>query len=158
MRYLTPTQFAAAMDRKAKALKVNVRAAQDEILKEAQAEFVKASSGPLSTRQLRKMGRPYGRGIGAKIMRAVGNIDPDELNTQKGDFRKNWKKAGPRFRGGGYDGSVVNTTMFGHWTAAQIMLGTNRMIPRRIDTAVARKMRAKYRLKMRGALRKALRA
>jgi hypothetical protein len=158
VRYLTPTQFAAAMDRKAKALQVNSRAALAATIAETQQEFVKASSGPLSTRQLAKMGHPYGRGMGAKIMRAVANIDPDTLNAQKGDFRKNWKKAGPRYRGGGYDGSVVNTTMFGHWTAAQIFLGTNRMIPRRIDQAVVRKMRPKFRMRQRAALRKALRA
>lgn len=144
---MTPEQFARAIDKKASAFKAGARAAMAETITETQKEFVKRSSGSLTSGVLRKMGHPYA------TRDPQTPIDPTIINTQSGEFKRAWKKAGPRQRGGGYEGSVTNTDPKAHY-----MLGTKRMVARRIDQYVADQMRPRYKTKMRGALRKALRS
>jgi len=147
MRYLTPDQFGARMAAIAKALKENVRTGQAEILTETQQEFVKRSSGTLTSGVLRKMGHPYA------TRSPQTPVDPSIVNDQGGGVRRGWRKAGPRFQNGAYRGSVTNSD-----PNAQFLLGTKRMVKRPIDTYVAGVMRPKFRNRMRAALREGLKA
>jgi hypothetical protein len=148
MKWLTPAQFAAACDRKGKALQAEVKAGLADTLTEARAEAVKRSSGTLTAGMLRKMGHPY-------ATRAPNaSVDPSTINAQTGEFRRAWKKAGPRLRGGALSGEVVNTSK----VAPYLLKGTKRMIKRPIAKALADAMRPRFKARMRTALRRGLRA
>jgi len=153
MRYLTPERFCQALESKERALKSEVRNALAETLEDTRATVVRNSSGPLSAKRLAQMGHPYGRSLGASLIRTVANVDPMLINLQKGAFVRGWKKAGPRLRAGALSGEVTNTD-----PKAKYMFGTKRMVPRRVDIATAREVYPRFKARVFTATKKALRA
>jgi hypothetical protein len=139
---MTPQQFAAAMRHKATAVKTAVIAAERETVKETARELVKGSSGSLTSGQLARAGHPYAR-------RAPNSsYDPATINAQTGKFRASWVKSGPVSGGGSLRSSVVNTD-----PVAKYMMGTRRMVARRLDTAVAARMKPVRMARLRAAMR-----
>lgn len=140
------SKFGDAITRKIAALEREVIAAENASADEALKLFTKLSSGGISTKRLRLMGHPYAR-------RAPQSLDPSVINAQSGKFRDSWKKTSARMMGRDLSTSVVNTDK-----TAKYMLGTNRMIARPIDQAVAAMMRPRRLARLQKALLKGVSA
>lgn len=144
---MSPAEAADAIRRKASTLRAAVTAAERRTVTEAQGMLVKRSSGTLRTKTLRKMGHPYAR-------RAPQTpIDPSIVNTQGGKFRRSWKKAGPRMKAGGLRSSVTNSD-----PKSKYFFGGGRMVARRPDIWVADRIRRIRRVRIRYAIRQALKS
>lgn len=139
--------FAIAMKRKRDAVLRELLAAENRVLDETQAMFVRASSGSISTKTLRLMGHPYAK------RDPQTPLNPAVINDQGGPFKKDWRKTKSRMVGGVMRGRVVNVD-----TKAKYMLGTRKMIRRPIDAAVANAMKPRRLSLLRNALARAFRA
>lgn len=127
-------EFSDTMGRIERALRENIRQAEARSVKEAKQAFVKRSSGMLTTKQLRQMGHPF-----ASRAPQPGAADPDIVNDQGGPFRDDWTAFPPTVNGAGtMQSSVVNLD-----PKSRFMFGTNRMIKRGIDDAVAAEIEPK---------------
>lgn len=94
--------------------------AEREIMRRALAEARRISSGPYSTRTLRRMGHPYSR------RRPHPPLSAYHINVQTGRFRAGWRVVGPIKRSEGIAAALVNESAH----AGFLRLGTTRMIPR----------------------------
>jgi len=111
-----------------RALRQNIRAAEERSVREAHRAFVRRSSGTLSTKRLRQMGHPY-----AARAPQPGTADPTIINEQTGVFKRDWTAFPPTVNGAGtMQSSVINLD-----PKSAYMFGTTRMIKRGIDDAVA---------------------
>lgn len=144
---MRPAQFAVAMKRKRAAILREAIAAENRAIDETQTMFTQMSSGTISTRQLRLMGRPYAK------RDPQTPLNPAVINDQGGAFAKDWRKSGAVWTGGVIRGSVRNVD-----PKAKYMQGTRTMVPRLIDVAVALRMKPRRFLLLRNALARAFRA
>ena len=153
MRYLRIDDFCTALARKASAIDSNIRDAENITARQAKQLFLQSSRGPYKQKTLTAMGHPYGRKKSSRIMLTVANIDPTIINIQSGNFLRRWgvnkcKKSGNKLLT-----QVLNSSV-----EAKYMLGTKRMVPRRIDLRVAKQITAFRINRARIALRAGLRA
>lgn len=148
---MTPDQFSAAMKRKAKAIEAEIRSAENRTAEEAKGLLVQYSGGPYSLRELAKMGHPYARRLNGR--RLTMYLDPTIINQQSGRFRRSWGKQLCRWNGKQLVVSVTNSS-----PEAAFMLGTTKMMPRRIDKRVAEELRQRHFNRLRSALRRGLRS
>lgn len=121
------SQVAAALRRKADAIKQRTRDAEADNARRLLDIARAYSSGPFSTRQLRQMGHPYAR----RNPRPPGN--PAVVNRQTGLFRASWRlvKTANGWR-------VENLAPYARYFNDK---GTRRMIRRPIMRAIGQKAR-----------------
>jgi len=148
---MTPDQYCAKILQIAKALETEVRRAEEATAKECVQMYVQASGGPYSLRQLARMGHPYGKGLDRKVFRLVSRLDPTIINDQTGNFRRAWFMQ--RYYSRNSKIQVINNTK-----EARFMLGTKRMIARRIDQRVTDLIEPIRNRRLLAALQKALRS
>jgi hypothetical protein len=90
-----------------------------------------------STKQLRRMGHPYGKRYARRNRKAPLKalpVPPFYINRQKGLFLKSWRSRIVR-RASGFRGLVVNTTKY-----SGFMLGTKKMIKRPVIEEAERRV------------------
>lgn len=116
----------------------HAKAAETLSLADAKQEALEASSGALSTAELRRRDHPYARRHGS------ATEDPQILNSQSGDFRRAWRASAVTRRVGKLTGTVRNTDR-----KAKYMRGTEKMLPRPVAARVITRVRRirRYRLK-----------
>lgn len=114
-----PGQIAIVLRRTAHAMEAGAKAAESEAAKVAMEIAHDLSSGPITSRELRKLGHPYGHG-------RTPPADPAILNLQSGAFKAGWRIIGPRKSGDGLRTTLVNASPY----AGHLLRGTRRMIPR----------------------------
>ena len=143
---MTPFKFAMTIHRIAAALRTEIIAAEALTLEQARDALIKRSSGTITTKALRTMGHPYA------VRDPQTPLDPSLINAQSGDFKRSWKKTGPKSTIAGVVSSVVNTD-----PKAKYMFGTRKMVARRVDIYVAAQMAPRRRFHLDRGVRRALR-
>lgn len=126
-------QFSAEMERIRKELQGGIRKAEQRSVREAHRSFVARSSGQTTTKQLRMAGHPFA----TRAPQAA--YDPTIINDQGGPFRNDWVSGGPAINGAGtMQSSVINVD-----PKSVFMFGTDNMVKRGIDDAVAAEIEPK---------------
>ena len=117
------------------------------VIQEAMRLAVTYSSGPYKQAELTAAGHPYSR-------RAPNaSYDPTIINAQSGVFRASWVVPAQEHTAGGILTRCINTD-----PKAAYMLGTDRMVPRRIDTRVLTEIMPRREAGLRDAVKRALKA
>ncbi|WP_394794869.1 hypothetical protein [Armatimonas sp.] len=104
---------------------------------DAKRELMEASSGGLSTAELRRRDHPYARRHG------TAREDPEVINEQTGKFKRSWRATRPTRTGNRLRSRIRNTD-----PKAKFMHGTTAMLLRPIIRRVKRRIRRirRYRL------------
>ena len=118
-----------------------VIAAEAITLEDAKKEALRASSGTLSTKALRRMRHPYAR------RDPQTPLDPGLINAQSGRFRRSWRTRRPRRSGRKITSKLRNSDPKGKW-----MRGTSKMIERPVLVRIAKAIRPIRRYRLRQAV------
>lgn len=124
-----------------KRLVERVAAAEALTLADAKEEALEASSGPLSTAELRRRDHPYA------VRHGVATEDPEVINEQTGRFKRRWQTRRPIKTGTRLESRLRNTD-----PKAKYMHGTDVMLPRPIIRRVARRIKPMRRVRVQRAL------
>lgn len=146
---MTPEAAAAALKRRATALRPQARQALDAIVTVGERAALLASSGSLSTAQMRRVGHPYA------TRRSMTGLAAAFINDQGGPFARSWGIRRSQPAASGYRASVFNRD-----PKARFLVGRTRpkskMVLRAIDLLVRAQMQRIARRTLVAALRKAL--
>ncbi|WP_395089293.1 hypothetical protein [Armatimonas sp.] len=108
---------------------------------DAQRELMEASSGGLSTAELRRRDHPYARRHG------TAREDPKVINEQTGKFKRSWRATRPTRTGNLLRSRIRNTD-----PKAKFMHGTETMVPRPIIRRVRRRIQRIHRYRIQRGL------
>lgn len=130
---MTPKQAAAAIRQRANDFERAIADAVTVTAKQAHGEAVALSSGPYTTKMLRRLGHPYAR----RRPRPIGRQYPAMINVQTGVFRANWRISETGMdRDGSMMASVYNIGKIPDY----LHHGTERMIARPLVRTVEAKI------------------
>lgn len=139
-------QLAVSFDRKMNALVREIQQAERKTAEQTKSIFVKMSSGTMTPGQRRLLGYPYA------VRSPHPGVDPAYINVITGNLKRSWRIIAKQSKGRSTV-SVVNTSKEAQW-----MLGTAKMVPRRLDTKVVEMIRPLRIANLRRAVQRALRA
>jgi len=122
-----------------------VSAAEALTLADAKEEALDASSGTISTAELRRRDHPYA------VRHGTAKEDPEVINEQEGRFKRRWQTRRPIKTGTRLEGRLRNTD-----PKAKHMHGTDVMLPRPIIRRVSRRIKPMRRVRVQRALWSAL--
>lgn len=127
---MNPQRAALKLERVADAFEAGGRIVAEETREDLHRTAYRWSSGPFSTKQLRRMDHPYARRHGSP------RLSPRRINVQSGRFRSSWQST-VRENGAGQRVELQNTDPKAE---KYLQPGTPRMFARGIDTAIAKEV------------------
>lgn len=118
-----------------------VVAAEALTLEDAKKEAIRASSGTITTKTLRRMKHPYAR------RDPQTPLDPGLINAQSGRFRRSWRTRRPI-----RSGRKITSRLRNNDPKGKYMRGTAKMIERPVLVRIAKTIRPIRRYRLRRAL------